>query len=163
MNATLLAVNAKYVHSSLAVWFVAGGAEKYAQMPHTVRVAEATINQNPADILARVCAGSPELVGISSYIWNAALLPELIAGLRKRLPVSVRVLPFRRGKGAPFSVDRMIFNLGINATSIYPKEDWAEKYILRESLWDAYLAQHGNADERMHISELPASLRGQAS
>jgi len=91
MNATLLAVNAKYVHASLAVWFVAGGAAKYAQMPHTVRVAEATINQNPADILARVCAGSPELVGISAYIWNAALLPELLAGLRARLP-GVRVL-----------------------------------------------------------------------
>ena len=91
MNATLLAINAKYVHSSLAVWFVAGGAARYARLPHTVRVAETTINQNPADILARVCAESPELVGISAYIWNAALLPELIAGLRKRLP-GVRIL-----------------------------------------------------------------------
>jgi len=61
------------------------------------------------------------------------------------------------------SVDKMIFNLGINAASIYPKEGWKETYILREPLWDTYLAQHGGTDERMHISELLALLRGQAS
>jgi len=34
----LLAVNAKYVHSSLAVWLLAGGVSRYARYSHDLQI-----------------------------------------------------------------------------------------------------------------------------
>ena len=87
MKITLLAINAKYVHSSLAVWYLAGGIRG-----HDISVTEATINQDTNDIVERIVENSPELIGISTYIWNAGKLPDLLEKLRQRLPEAVVVL-----------------------------------------------------------------------
>ncbi|MCL2531354.1 MAG: B12-binding domain-containing radical SAM protein [Oscillospiraceae bacterium] len=92
MNVTLLAINTKYVHSSLAVWAVASGITAHARQTHVVQVLEATINQSCAEIAQRVFAQQPDVLGISTYIWNAAMLPELIAQLRSQLPNLIIVL-----------------------------------------------------------------------
>ena len=86
MKANLLAVNAKYVHSSLSVRFLAAGMEAYARWHHNVSVAEATINQNIKQIVDLAAENEPEAVGISTYIWNAGLLPDILTELRRRLP-----------------------------------------------------------------------------
>ncbi len=88
----LLAVNAKYIHSSLSVWALAAGIQQFARAEVETTVVEATINQNAADIAAGVAAHAPALVGVSTYIWNANLLPQLLCGLRARLPQAVIVL-----------------------------------------------------------------------
>jgi len=85
-NVVLLAINAKYVHSSLSVWVIAEGVRRFAQFPHDVSVVEATINQSCIDIVERVAEHEPDVVGISSYIWNAGMLPGLLTLLRERLP-----------------------------------------------------------------------------
>ncbi|MCL2195726.1 MAG: DUF4080 domain-containing protein [Oscillospiraceae bacterium] len=92
MNVTLLAINTKYVHSSLAVWAIASGVAAHARQPHDVQVLEATINQHCADIAQRVIAQAPDVLGISTYIWNAGMLPELLAVLRCHLPKLTVVL-----------------------------------------------------------------------
>ncbi|MCL2445428.1 MAG: B12-binding domain-containing radical SAM protein [Oscillospiraceae bacterium] len=92
MNITLLAINTKYVHSSLAVWAVASGIAVHAQQAHAVSVIEATINQDYAEIAQRVIAQQPDVLGISAYIWNAHMLPQLIAQLRRHLPNLIIVL-----------------------------------------------------------------------
>ena len=91
-NVVLLAINAKYVHSSLSVWVIAGGVSKYAQLSHDVSVVETTINQDSSDIVEAVAVHSPNVIGISSYIWNAGMLPELLMLLRRQLPDAVIVL-----------------------------------------------------------------------
>lgn len=92
MKITLLAINAKYVHSSLAVWYLANGLAKYSGQCHDVNIVEATINQDTNDIAGLVTCGKPDLVGISTYIWNAGKLPGLISGLRRHLPDVLIVL-----------------------------------------------------------------------
>ena len=82
----LLAINAKYVHSSLAVWVLASSISAYAKGQYDVSIVEATINQKVADIVECVKAHKPDFLGISTYIWNARLLPELLSELRKYLP-----------------------------------------------------------------------------
>jgi hypothetical protein len=57
-----------------------------------VSVVEATINQSCNDIVEQVSKHEPDVVGISSYIWNAGMLPELLIRLRERLPDSIIVL-----------------------------------------------------------------------
>ncbi len=88
----LLAVNAKYIHSSLSVWALASGVSHYARTAAETAVVECTINQPPALAVAQVAAHAPQVVGISSYIWNASMLPTLLSGLRAALPKAVLVL-----------------------------------------------------------------------
>lgn len=82
----MLAINAKYVHSSLAVWVLSASVKKYAKIPHDVKIVEATINQSNEDILSLVLKHNPTVVAISTYIWNAKKLPEIIDSLQKMLP-----------------------------------------------------------------------------
>jgi len=92
MKVTLLAINTKYVHSSLAVWYLASGIAAHCRQKHTVEFVEATINANSGHIAALVIAQKPDVVGVSAYIWNAGILPELLALLHRHLPEAVIVL-----------------------------------------------------------------------
>ncbi|MCL2662323.1 MAG: B12-binding domain-containing radical SAM protein [Oscillospiraceae bacterium] len=98
----LLAINAKYVHSSLSVWVIAEGVRRFARFPHDVSVIEATINQSCTDIAHRVTEHEPDVIGISSYIWNAAIMPKLLMLLRECLPDSTIVLG---GPEASYNMD----------------------------------------------------------
>jgi len=88
----ILAINAKYAHSSLAVWVLAESVRRYAEFPHDVRIAETNINQKVNEIADETASHMPDVVGISVYIWNAGMLPGLIKVLRERLPIAVFVL-----------------------------------------------------------------------
>jgi len=74
------------------VWLIAGGVAKYARLPHDVKVVEGTINEPMETVAGRVIEHAPDVVGISTYIWNAGMLPELLALLRQRLPGVIIVL-----------------------------------------------------------------------
>jgi hypothetical protein len=92
MKIVLLAVNAKYVHSALAVWLLAAGVREFAKTPWEAHVIESTIQQSDADIAKQIAAHNPDAIGISTYIWNAAKLPGLIFLLREQLPDAVIIL-----------------------------------------------------------------------
>ncbi|MDR2183017.1 MAG: B12-binding domain-containing radical SAM protein [Clostridiales bacterium] len=89
---TILAINARHIHSSLAVWLLAQGVAQFARRKHDVRVVEANINQSDDEIADAAAARSPDVIGISAYIWNAAKLPNIMKILRRRLPGAVIVL-----------------------------------------------------------------------
>ena len=89
---TLLAINAKYVHSSLAVWFLANGVSRYSRVQHDVTVVEAVIGQDFVNIAERVIADKPDVIGISVYIWNVSKLPLIIKHIRNYLPKVILVI-----------------------------------------------------------------------
>jgi len=103
----LLAVNSKYVHSALSVWLLAEGVNQYARLPHDVEIIEATIHQQDEDIAGLVSSHKPDIVGISTYIWNAAKLPGLIKLLHRQLPGCVFVLG---GPEASYNADYWLDN-----------------------------------------------------
>ncbi|MCL2401303.1 MAG: B12-binding domain-containing radical SAM protein [Oscillospiraceae bacterium] len=105
----LLAINAKYVHSSLAVWVLAGGVTRYAKLPHDVHIVESTIHQHNDDIVDLIAASAPDVVGISTYIWNASKLPGLLKLLRESLPDTALIL------GGPEASHNAAFWLKIGA------------------------------------------------
>ena len=112
----LLAVNAKYVHSSLSVWVIAGGIARFARSQHETIIIEATINQPCCGIVDSVAASGPDVIGISSYIWNAGMLPELLRSLRERLPEALLVL------GGPEASNNAGFWLGNGADHVLSGE-----------------------------------------
>ena len=71
----LAAINAKYIHSNLAVYSLKAYAKKYQNQ---IGLAEYTINQNPDDILKGIYRDHPEVLCISCYIWNISYVKNLI-------------------------------------------------------------------------------------
>lgn len=91
MRVTLVSIQSKYVHASLAVWYLAAGVEFFTPH-HTVQVLESSIHQPSGELAQRIAATAPEVVGISCYIWNASMLPELLSELHALLPQTILLL-----------------------------------------------------------------------
>lgn len=83
MKSLLVAVNAKYIHSNLAVYSLKASAGKYAEQ---VELAEYTINHQTDDIFRSIYSKKPQLLFFSCYIWNRRVIVELAENLRKVLP-----------------------------------------------------------------------------
>ena len=76
MKFLLAALNAKYIHSNLAVYDLQAYASDYAD--HIV-LKEYTINQQKDDIMRDIYMEHPDVVCVSCYIWNLSFVKELMA------------------------------------------------------------------------------------
>ena len=83
MKILLVACNAKYIHSNLAVYDLQAYASDYAD--HIV-LKEYTINQQKDNIMRDIYLEHPDVVCVSCYIWNLSFVKELMADLIKILP-----------------------------------------------------------------------------
>lgn len=79
----LIAINAKYIHSNLAVYCLQAYAKK---MGLKVGIHEYTINHNADHILQDIYLMKPKMVGFSCYIWNIDYVYELTYELSRLLP-----------------------------------------------------------------------------
>lgn len=82
----LAAVNAKYIHSNLAVYSMKSYCKEYEEY---VEVGEYTINQQKDEILKSIYEKKPDILCFSCYIWNISFVKELIGDLKKILPETV--------------------------------------------------------------------------
>ena len=83
MRILLTAVNAKYIHSNLAVYSLKAAAREYAQM---VEIAEFTINNQADYILEQIYKRKPDVLCFSCYIWNLTIIEEVIREYHKLCP-----------------------------------------------------------------------------
>ena len=87
MNILLTAINAKYIHSNLAVYslraYAAGKCERYKE---EIGIAEYTINQPLDQILIDLYKRKPEVLCFSCYLWNIEYVEQLVAELGKIMP-----------------------------------------------------------------------------
>ena len=83
MKILLNAVNAKYIHSNLAVYSIRANAGEYRDQ---IELGEYTINQYVEEILQDIYKKKPDLIAFSCYIWNIRHIRELVRELRKVLP-----------------------------------------------------------------------------
>ena len=67
MKILLTAINAKYIHSNLAVYSLQAYAEAQG---HKIERAEYTINNQLDDILEKIYCQKPDVLIFSCYIWN---------------------------------------------------------------------------------------------
>ena len=83
MRYLLCGINAKYIHSNLAVYSI----RAYAQARGIrAELAEFTINQQKDEILRNLYERQPQVVCFSCYIWNISFVKDLIRDLKKILP-----------------------------------------------------------------------------
>lgn len=83
MRILLTAINAKYIHSNLAVYSLKGSAGEYEPL---VELAEYTINHQMEEIFAGIYRRKPELLLFSCYIWNRREVVETAESIKKVLP-----------------------------------------------------------------------------
>ena len=86
MKLFLAAVNAKYIHSNLAVYSMKAYCRAFADH---IELAEYTINQQEDEILKDLYRKKPEILCFSCYIWNISFIKELIRNVKKILPDTV--------------------------------------------------------------------------
>ena len=89
MKIVLTAVNAKFIHSSLALRSLKKYAGKYSD---NVFLKEFTINQDTDFILDEIYKEKPDVVGFSCYIWNMGIIAEVVENLKKILPKTIIIL-----------------------------------------------------------------------
>lgn len=83
MKHLLVGVNAKFIHSNLAIRSLQDFAAREGVLLHCL---EYTINQRPEQILAELYEEEPDVVGFSCYIWNMELVRRLARELKTLLP-----------------------------------------------------------------------------
>lgn len=89
MKILLTAVNAKFIHSSLALRSLKKYASKYSE---NIFLKEFTINQETDFILSEIYKEKPDVIGFSCYIWNMGIISELVENLKKILPKTIIIL-----------------------------------------------------------------------
>lgn len=89
MKVLLLALNAKYIHTSLALRYIKSYCKDYESH---ITILETTINNNETEMIKAIYKEKPDIIGISCYIWNMSFVKTLIPTLRKLLPHTTLVL-----------------------------------------------------------------------
>ena len=85
MRILLAAINAKYIHSNLAVYSLKSYAG--SRLPDVdIQICEYTINQQIDRILADLYEKKPDILCFSCYIWNITCVREVLAEVKKVLP-----------------------------------------------------------------------------
>ena len=82
----MAAVNAKYIHSNLAVYSLRAFAKAYVS---ETKILEYTINQQMDEILMDLYREKPDLLCFSCYIWNLDYVEELAREIKKILPETI--------------------------------------------------------------------------
>lgn len=83
MKILLIAINAKYIHSNLAIYCLRACA---GEQKEQVELAEYTINHQKEDILADIYKKKPDVAAFSCYIWNRDYVLSLIRDLSLLCP-----------------------------------------------------------------------------
>jgi anaerobic magnesium-protoporphyrin IX monomethyl ester cyclase len=82
MKTVLATLNAKYIHTSLALRYL----KAYSQDAFDIEIAEFTIKDPTMNIVSDLFRRSPDVIGFSCYIWNIEETIPIIRILKKVLP-----------------------------------------------------------------------------
>lgn len=83
MKVLLVGINAKYIHSNLAIHSLSAYADRYK---NNIEIVEYTINHYKDFILGDIFKKKPDVIGFSCYIWNIEMVIGIMGELYKVLP-----------------------------------------------------------------------------
>lgn len=92
LRAVICTLNSQYIHSSLAPWCLLAGVREYCGDGIAACVIEGTINEDIKLAAKRIIDATPDLVGLSCYIWNISQTHMLIALIKSALPECIIVV-----------------------------------------------------------------------
>ena len=86
MRFLLCGINAKYIHSNLAIFSLKAYADRKKIPGAEIILKEYTINNYVEDILQDLYEAKADIIIFSCYIWNISFVRELAAELKKVSP-----------------------------------------------------------------------------
>ncbi len=123
----LVAINAKYIHTSLAVRSI----EAYCKKNNTnVTIKEFTINNDEDLIINEIYKEKPDFLGFSCYIWNINMVLDIISTVKKLLP-NIKI--FVGGPEVSYEYD-YIFEKGVDIVCIGEGEQTVKELIDKFSI-----------------------------
>jgi anaerobic magnesium-protoporphyrin IX monomethyl ester cyclase len=102
LNIILASVNAKYIHSGLAIRYLAGYCRE--DFPE-IKLMEYHINEPIDAIVSEIYRSKPKVLGLSCYIWNVEYVPKIVDTLGMLLPELIVILG---GPEASFSGETLL-------------------------------------------------------
>ena len=82
MKVVLAALNAKYIHTNLAIRYL----KAYSQHAFDIELAEYTIKDPALNVVSDLFGRKPGVIGFSCYIWNIEETIAIVRMLRKVMP-----------------------------------------------------------------------------
>lgn len=83
MKTVIVALNSKYIHSSLAPWYLKSACKDSCE---DIKVLEFTINDDIEWMLIKIFMEKPNAIGFSCYIWNITQILRLASNLKQISP-----------------------------------------------------------------------------
>ncbi|MEI6857941.1 DUF4080 domain-containing protein [Psychrilyobacter sp.] len=83
-NITLLGINSKFVHTNLAIRYIKKMIEQVEE--YSLTMVESSINNQLPNIIREVIESKPEILLVSTYIWNKEFVFKIIVELKKINP-----------------------------------------------------------------------------
>lgn len=87
MKTLIVSINSKYIHSSLAPWYLLSGVYSYAKEARTAAVREFTINQPVRKIVEDLVEEQADAYAFCTYIWNIKTIKQVLPLLKTALPL----------------------------------------------------------------------------
>ncbi len=159
----LVAINAKYIHSNLAVYSLKAYAENAPYNVENIHITEYTINNHVDDILDDIYSKKPDMIGFSCYIWNIEYVCKIIVELNKLMPhCHIWLGGPEVSYNTDYYLDSYPFIKGIlvgegedtfaNLTSIYDRYELSGQ-VIDSKLWhEEILAIDGLVSHEKHIA-----------
>ncbi|MCV6606976.1 MAG: B12-binding domain-containing radical SAM protein [Campylobacterales bacterium] len=98
----LTTLNGRYTHSAIGLRYLYANMK---ELQKDTKILEFVINENPGDIVEKILANSPKIVGIGAYIWNAIDVKNIMDLIKKISPETTIVLGGPEASYQPFRVD----------------------------------------------------------
>ena len=89
MNIILTAINAKYIHTNIAIRYLKGMVKDIVK---DIKIKEYTINNSMKYILSELYKEKPDVLCFSCYIWNIELVLNLCKHIKMILPDTLIIL-----------------------------------------------------------------------
>jgi radical SAM superfamily enzyme YgiQ (UPF0313 family) len=90
MKIVIASINAKYMHTSLAPWYLK--AQCNSDNKNIINIVDYTINMQNEQILASLYNSKPDVLAFSCYIFNIEIILKICVEIKKLLPQLVLVL-----------------------------------------------------------------------
>jgi radical SAM superfamily enzyme YgiQ (UPF0313 family) len=145
----LVAVNARYSHSNLAVRYL---REYCSGLGRDLRIREFTIQQNAREIAYEIVAEGAGAVALSVYIWNSVLVRGIVPIIRERAPGCRIILG---GPEVSYNAERWLRDVPADFIVTGRGEEGLRQLLERDLLWDGPVV----AVSAPHFSRIPMPYR----
>ena len=123
LKVLLLALNAKYIHTSLALRYIKAYCKDYDKDIHLL---ETSINNNENEMIKAIYRHQPDILGISCYIWNMSYIKQLLPTLKKILPHTTIILG---GPEVSYNSEDLLMNYDVDLIMEGEGEETWKEYL----------------------------------